>query len=1084
MFSWLILAGLVGMVAATRDVPTAEEMLASFDHGQKFYASGAYDQAIEKYENIVESRSPFLKMQKVAVTVGDISAPLQEVAPYQIGNAHLKMAEEALETAGRTRRQEDRDVEEGRARQLLEEASGHFLRTERESTVPALRALARSQMVTCYYKMKDYDRTVEAAEVLLSQYPDSKYVIQAMYDIGWAYFDQEKYEESIASFGELVDRFPSGYRGNRALFQVGEAHFRLEQFGEAIPHYQRLVESQRIGQMSEREIMIMKREKLAGLVDETALDLAAKALIRMGQCYEKTGDFAGAGQAFSTVAVHFADEQRLAEEAYLRHADMYYRRGDFEACIAVYRTAIESDPDMGDKARLQLLLANRYFETEHYDEAAAEYDVYRDTYPMWAAAAGLPVEGVGLQIARAWFKEAEGLAEGERVDPYRRAAAELTSTLRMYPGSRYDVEMRFNLGLSLQLQEDAAMLDEALAVYETVIDDPQAGGYRQSALFQAARIHHEKERHARAASLYEILLEEMADRPELDIARFEMGTAKRDGEDLEAALHYFLAVRPESEIYARARLEAGQSMIQAERLAEAIPLLEEGGRADGDGDTRALIYYFLGASHSRLGDFAAAIPAFDKCLTEDSDAARDQAHYGRGVAYFRTEQYGAAIPDLEHDFAGDEIAASAPRLLAAAYTATGRTDEALTIYQGLADQTKTALERAEHLLALAEIRYRQTSYGEVIGACQQVLGLQFAEPELPATRKYYIKEKARFLMADSHVRLEDFEAAIGAARRGLERFPKGFFAGDMWFLLGLANLQAEKNPEAAEALEALLKDYPDHSNAGYARYYYGYARFNQTHFSDARGIFGELVTRYPELDVTPDARFRRIECLFNLGEFDAAGGEYEEYIRQYPNADMAEDALYNIGWCRMNAVAGIDEASGSTEIRTAFERYLERYPAGRHAPTARYTLAEMVYNEGRYEEAYGLFQRIGTDHPGTDVARRAGEALPELREAVAYKAYEAAMVAFHRAVEADDKELLLAAIPDLEAVWAEYPETSSGIGARVNTGVIYQKLKRWEQAVEIYDSIIAAAERGGEQITDGVLSFVERRSGTIKRKHL
>jgi hypothetical protein len=46
MFAWITLALIVAFYGATRNVPTADEIKASFDHGQKFYSSGAYDQAI------------------------------------------------------------------------------------------------------------------------------------------------------------------------------------------------------------------------------------------------------------------------------------------------------------------------------------------------------------------------------------------------------------------------------------------------------------------------------------------------------------------------------------------------------------------------------------------------------------------------------------------------------------------------------------------------------------------------------------------------------------------------------------------------------------------------------------------------------------------------------------------------------------------------------------------------------------------------------------------------------------------------------------------------------------------------------
>ena len=103
-----ILSLLTAAIAATHLIPTADEMQARFDHAQNFYASGAYDQAIENYRHIIRSRHKLLKMKDIRVSVGQIAAPLQEVAAYQTGNAYFKMAEEELKKAARSRVQNAR----------------------------------------------------------------------------------------------------------------------------------------------------------------------------------------------------------------------------------------------------------------------------------------------------------------------------------------------------------------------------------------------------------------------------------------------------------------------------------------------------------------------------------------------------------------------------------------------------------------------------------------------------------------------------------------------------------------------------------------------------------------------------------------------------------------------------------------------------------------------------------------------------------------------------------------------------------------------------------------------------------------
>jgi tetratricopeptide (TPR) repeat protein len=1075
---------LTAMIVATQSVPTAGELQASFSQGQKFYASGAYDQAIESYQHVVKSSSKYLQMDSVRVAVGEIDAPLQEVAPYQIGNSYLKMAEEAQGRAAKTRIADQREAYLAEARQLLEKAAAFFIKAEEGASSTALQALARSQAVVCWYKMKDYERTIEGARLLLERYPESKQAEKAMYDIGWAYYDMEDYPSSIEAFKALVERFGTGYRSNRALFQLGEAHFKLERYPEAVPYYQRLVDQQRIGQMSEREILLMKREKLAGLVDETALEIAAKSLIRIGVCYEKIGEYDKAAEAFEVVAREFADERRLAEEAYLREADMYYNRGDFDATIAVFYRAIEAAGDPFAKARMQLLLANRYFETDHFPDAVREYDLYRSAYGERAEQVGLAVDGVGLQIARAWLGEARKLSGDEAIETYHRAELELRGTLALFPYSSYAIELKFNLGLVLQQQGGEKRTQQALEFFEEVAQAPEAGGYRQSALFQIARIHHGRQDHEKAITAYHEVIAELGDKPEAHIARFELGIVERDQEDWPTAVEEFLKVGSASPLFSRSRLEAGQLLVRHGELEKAIEVLEEGMGGEASSESMALFNYLLGAAHSQLGDQEGALPYFAAALKGAGPAFAERPAYGRGVALYKLGRYQEAIRDLERMWSDPALAASAPRLLAAAYTSVGQIDGALQTYQKLMLATETPVESAEYLLAQAEISYRQGLYKKVISLSEELMQLAFDEPTLPEGRPYFIREKAFWLVADASLRLENRERVIAQAAAGFAAFPHGYYAPDFLFFGGLAALQLERHEEAATKLNQLLERYPTHSLVGDALYYLGYAYFYQTFFKKAIPIFTRVVEDFPRLSSASDALFRIAECRFNLGLFEEAEQDYRKVIDRYPNSPLREDATYNLAWCLMESATIEEGGEQAAKVVEAFNTYLKRFPKGRHAETARYTLAEISFNQGELERAYELFNQIPEEFPGSTAAKEAQAVLPELREALSYQEYNSAMEVFERAKEQGSAELFRTAIRQFEEVWKHYPETIGGVGAKVNVGVCYQRLKEWKQAVDAFDVIIAAGEKGHPQVTPNVLGFVERRRGTIARKHL
>ena len=1077
MLPLAILSLLTLAAAATRLVPTAEEMQARFEHGQNFYAAGAYDQAIENYRHIMRSRHKLLAMEAIRVSVGQIDAPLQEVAAYQIGNAYFKMGEEALKRAALARSDEERTQHQSRADDLLAQAVAAFVAAETRSATPALQALARSRAVAGAYRMGAYRRTIDEARQLVASYPTSPYVAHALYDIGWSHYQLREYDQSIAVFEDLVGRFPSGYRTSRALFQIGECYFALERFAEAIPSYQRLVDSQRLDRMSEREILRMQRNKLAGLVDETELEIAAKALLRMGECRERTGEYALAVEAYSLVAARFADERRLSEEAYLRQAQLHYQRGDVAASIAVYQRALEAQQDDFGRARLQLLLANRYFETGHYVEAVRAYSAYRSDYAAFAAQAGLPLAGVGLQIARAWFGRAEAaeVAPEERADLCRRAEAELRRTLEAFPNSPYEMDLRFNLGLALQRQHEAATTAQALDLFAALAAAPQAGGYRHSALFQCARIRHGRGEYADAIQLYQRLDEALGDKPEADIARFEAAIAQRDAGTWEAAVASFLEVRGAAEMFSRSRLEAGRLLLQQGRTQRALAVLREGAQTETDSTSQTLFNYLIATALSRADDLDAALPYFDQTLATADSAFAAQALYGRGMAYFRLGQPAQAIADLERA-AADSSLTAASRLLAAAYIAGGRVEQGLQLYQRLLQTASAPRQRGEYLLALAEIAYRQARYGQAMATCRELLALDFAEEERPLERPYYLREKGHWLVADAALRLAEYQAVADAAAAGLAAYPSGLYAPDFLFLGGLAALQLDRYQEAVSRLQDSITRYPEHPNAAEAHYYLGYAYFNQTLFAQAAATFAFVAAQAPDHNIAPDALFRLAECRYNLQQYDRAQAQYQQLIDRYPHSPLAEEARYNMGWCLMNARSG-DADQRNKQGQQAFAAYLKRFPEGRYASMARYTLGELLYNQGDHQAAYDLFRQIEEQYPGTPAASQAAALLPELREAVAYGEYAALTDSLQAA--SSDAAAIRALIPRFEQVWRQFPHTSSGLAARANIGVCHQKLGEWQRAVDVFDAILSAA-----QLAPNIRAFVERRRATIARKHL
>ena len=1052
----LIIASLVALVAVSRQVPTPGEVRASFDAAQKFYAAEDYEQAIDTYERINRIESALLYADAITAEVGTIQAPVRDIALYQTGNSYLKRAEDLQKRAVRENEKEAAAALAQEADENFLEAVGYFRRAEAETEVEDLKDLARNRLITCLYESGRLDETVEEGEVFVESYPNSPFLVNVFYNIGWAHYDTERYEASIAAFERLVSHFPTGYRADRALFQIGEAHFNRGQYLEAVPWYRDVVDRQDIGTMSQADVLRMRREKIAGLVDETALELAAKAQIKMGDCYARSGDPAQAAQAYRRVIMAFSQERSLASEAHIRLADMYIESGDPAAAERTYREAIDGSRDRIFQAAMQSLLAEHFYRSGDHDRAIAEYELYVDAYADVGRASGLSPDAAEYKVGRAYFEIAEGHRQASRRDAaflaYDRALEVYEAIERDYPYSKLSIAATaFNAALCYQMKGmmgDEASTAEALARYQLMIDGAVDEDYVRSALFQVARIHYQGEAYGRAVPTYERILESYADDPQRPSALFELALCYRELGEPQRAVTAFHQVDETSGLYPRAMLEASQMLAEERDYAGALAALGSGLEASDTAQDRSRLQYLKGRTLMEMDEFERAIEVLALAgAGSEEEGVTQGAAYGRGVSLFKLERYDEAVAELTTLVAdgNGEMAAAARRMIGLAYLELGREAEAIDTYNSMLQSAQDVHERAAHQLVLAELYYSLRDYDEVVATCRRILALDI--PDVRGEQPYFAKEKAYFLLGDTHNLRNEQDALIATYREALGHYPRSYYSGDMTFALGEALFGREDLAGAAQAFTTYREDFPDHPNQSYGLYYLGYALFNLTEFERAAEVFAELAAAYADSELAPDALFRAGEARYNLGQFTTARESYERVLEAHGGTDTADDAMYNLAWTLLNL-------EQEEEALATFDQLSETYASSPLAANARFTIGDYLYNDQRYEEALAAYEDVVARYPDSDVAKKVPEILGDLREVVAYLQYADVESVFVEALAEEDPAKFRQAIAGFMKIAEKFPGTESEIGALSNMGVSYESLGEWKEAVGVYDRVL------------------------------
>ena len=1038
-------------IAVSSFVPSDETLRVAYDDGQRFYVVEDYAQAVERFEVVKQAEeSRFVDDSKVLIRVGELEFPVKVAATFQLANCHRNLATIRLDNADRETDQELAEALRREARAQFEEAARYYGEASHSTDLVEIQVLSQYQLVKTKFQSRDYEGVAREARALIERFPDSDYVDEALYEMGWAYYNLGNYAEAVLAFEQLSSRATADYRIDRAQFQIGKSYYEEGQYAEARQALQVLIGKYDFRDLTEAQRVKMEAEKLSGVIKETALELVAKGQLLIGDTHAAEGHTGLATTVYRRVIEGYPQERDLVEDAYVKIGEAHFDQDDLEGGIHVYRRAIDEVSDLGFRARMQARIARRYYEAGRFEPARVEYDIYLKAYGDMGRHAGLAPDRALFQVAQCLFE----LAEEERSTAGAAAARERflqaqETYLRIgeeYPDTDLAGETLLGAGLAAQRRETESDLAEALALFEQVRSQfPERGDLAARALLQSARAELSLKRYAAAAEGYEEYLRAYSGATGREQVLVELSLAYRDGGRGDEAIRALERIPAASEVWTRAGLLGGDLLMKLRRLDEAEAMLRHGlevAGATASPGVRGQLHYVLGRVHFEQGAYAASASAFDAA---QEDAGDDVVLFGtllgRGTAYYQMGDYEGSSQDLEALVALEAPANmkdQAHRLLGQCYVRMGRRSEAIKDYKAIIAASRDANERAEFTLLLAELHYSLGTYDEAMAQAQKVVDAQFEDSA--AQRGYLLKERALFVIGDAQSRRGDHAAARRTFAAAQARYPGSSLRPDLLFGQAASAFAMEDFEAAAPLLEEFIDAYDRNPNAENGYYFLAYAHLRQTAFAQAAQWFGRLADRFPESEAAPEALFQQGENFFNLTRFEDTVRAHQRILDQYPSSEFADNALYSLGW-------SFFELDRPDEAIAQFEELLARFPESDLAASAQFTLGDYAFNEKDYDGASHAYEQIVARYPDSELVADAGGLLEELVEIRAYLKYEEAMTLF-------DERDYVRATEALRAVVADFPATDTRAGAMANLAMCHEFRHRWKDAAGVYRQLL------------------------------
>lgn len=250
-----------------------------------------------------------------------------------------------------------------------------------------------------------YEKCIRQCSKVISEYPDSKYVDDALFLMASSYYHWGRYQDSMDWYGQLQESYPQSEKIREARYMTALCHLALYEYVDAENILTEMLatskgdERQKIifslAEVSvERNEMESAVRHLRSLLRENPSDeLALEANLALGDAYFESGAYDSAAMSYEGV-VNRSGKKEQRVEARKRMGQAWQASGDYETALDVYSRlllAVESPP--GAKARdlqeatLLLRMGECYNSLGEHERAIELFDRVMEDFQQTSVAA-------------------------------------------------------------------------------------------------------------------------------------------------------------------------------------------------------------------------------------------------------------------------------------------------------------------------------------------------------------------------------------------------------------------------------------------------------------------------------------------------------------------------------------------------------------------------------------------------------------------------------------------------------------------------------------------------------------------------
>ncbi len=705
-----------------------------------------------------------------------------------------------------------------------------------------------------YLKENRFSDAQRDYQSVINGFPQSAYVPQAYYSLGWSFFQQKKFDKAKVVFSQLSTQFPNHQLTEDAVLKSAECDYNTGLLKEAIKDFQEFtVKYPKSTHVCEVNFNIAESLYYLGNFNtavkyyQAASDSSCDDSLRLaaytaaGWNDLKLSRFSDAQNVFKK-AENFSKAKNLsAQEVVLGQANLAYNQGAYDKALVLFTDFIKNYPQSPHWTQGYLGRANVYYLLKKYDEARMDY-----------------------------------LRLEDQKDP------------EIFEKSR------FGLGwCELNLGHLAAAINYFQEVFDQSIDTDT----RVNALIQMGDVYQESNQWADAAGMYERVKKAYPNNEMMDYVLYRQAIAFLKLENIDAALVDFENLRdgfPGSKYLEDFDYYRGVISFKKGNWLQSVQAME----AYLKGLTRPSEFtpeanYILALSHLNLKDPEEALKVFQKILRlypNDINIAKN-ADIGIAKCQFELGQEAQAVQRFKlivYKYPKTDAEFDALLWLAQYYLKNADVDFAIEYYRSIIDEFPDALQ-------IDQIHYELGQAYEIQGqssdeALEQYKDISTADESLTG--------KARLAIAGIISKDLDPQRAIAAFENIIATSPE--YAGEAYLKLGQLYRNTQDYEKEIEVYQNALAAKQGQIDRAQIQFNLADTLELMSRTEDAIAEYLKIPDLYPGEQEWVVKAYLRVAKIYEEGEdWEGARVTYQKIIQlKIPEAAYAQERL---DWIKNNA---------------------------------------------------------------------------------------------------------------------------------------------------------------------------------------